>query len=100
MSTTASVTPVRGRRVEQRAPVSAGATVLLASLLGFFMLCLDATAVNVALPGIGRTLGGTTALPNQTGTAVYQDGMWKVGDVSFCQLLKIENAGTTVSVCK
>jgi len=46
------------------------------------------------------TLGGTTALPNQTGTAVYQDGMWKVGDVSFCQLLKIENAGTTVSVCK
>jgi hypothetical protein len=46
------------------------------------------------------TLGGTTALANQTGTAVYQDGMWKVGDVSFCQLLKLENAGTTVSVCK
>ena len=46
------------------------------------------------------TLGGTTALANQTGTAVYQDGMWKVGDVSFCQLLKIENGGTTVSVCK
>jgi hypothetical protein len=46
------------------------------------------------------TLGGTTALANQAGTAVYQDGMWKVGDVSFCQLLKLENAGTTVSVCK
>ena len=46
------------------------------------------------------TLSGTTALANQTGTAVYQDGMWKVGDVSFCQLLKLENAGTTVSVCK
>jgi len=45
------------------------------------------------------TLGGTTALPNQTGTAVYQDGMWKVGDVSFCQLLKLENAGTAPSVC-
>ena len=25
------------------------------------------------------TLSGATALPNQTGTAVYQDGMWKVG---------------------
>ncbi len=46
------------------------------------------------------TLSGTTALANQTGTAVYQDGMWKVGHVSFCQLLKIENAGTTPSVCK
>ena len=31
------------------------------------------------------TLGGTTALANQTGIAVYQDGIWKVGDVSFCQ---------------
>jgi MFS transporter, DHA2 family, methylenomycin A resistance protein len=47
--------------MNRRAPVSVGATVLLASLLGFFMLCLDATAVNVALPGIGRTLGETTA---------------------------------------
>jgi hypothetical protein len=45
------------------------------------------------------TLNGTPALQNQTGTAVYQDGMWKVGDVSFCQLLKIENAGTAPSVC-
>jgi len=45
------------------------------------------------------TLNGTTALGNQTGTAVYQDGKWKVGDVSFCQLLKIENGGTAPSVC-
>ena len=37
-------------------------------------------------------LNGTTALPNQTGTAVFQDGSWKVGDVSFCQLLKLEGA--------
>src|SRR5260370_41440955 len=35
--------------------------VLVAALLGFFMLSLDATAVNVALPGIGRTLRGPTA---------------------------------------
>ena len=45
------------------------------------------------------TLNGATALANQTGTAVYQDGMWKVGDVSFCQLLKLENGGTAPSVC-
>ena len=35
--------------------------VLVAALLGFFMMALDATAVNVALPGIGRSLGGSTA---------------------------------------
>jgi hypothetical protein len=45
------------------------------------------------------TLSGATALPNQTGTAVYEGGTWKVGDVSFCQLLKLENAGTAPSVC-
>ncbi len=44
-------------------------------------------------------LNGTTALSNQTGTAVFQDGSWKVGDVSFCQLLKLENGGTAPSVC-
>jgi hypothetical protein len=62
------------------------------------------TAVTVISPAMATvkydiTLNGTTALANQTGTAVYEDGMWKVGDVSFCQLLKIENAGTAPSVC-
>lgn len=46
------------------------------------------------------TLNGTTALPNQTGTAVNENGTWKVGDVSFCALLKLENSGSTPSVCK
>jgi hypothetical protein len=44
-------------------------------------------------------LNGSTALANQTGTAVYEGGTWKVGDVSFCQLLKLENGGTAPSVC-
>lgn len=30
-------------------------------------------------------------LPGQTGVAVYQDGVWKVGATSFCGLLKLEN---------
>jgi DHA2 family methylenomycin A resistance protein-like MFS transporter len=35
--------------------------VLTAALLGFFMISLDATAVNVALPAIGRSLHGATS---------------------------------------
>ena len=47
----------------------------------------------------GILVSGASALSNQTGTAVNQGGTWKVGDVSFCQLLKLENAGTAPSVC-
>jgi hypothetical protein len=41
--------------------------------------------------------GGQTLLPNQTGTAVNEGGVWKVGDVSFCQLLHLQ--GTKTSAC-
>jgi hypothetical protein len=44
-------------------------------------------------------MGGKPALSNQTGTAVYQDGTWKVGDGSFCQLLALENGGKAPPVC-
>jgi hypothetical protein len=40
-------------------------------------------------------VAGTVALKNQTGTAVYEDGTWKVGVASFCGLLTLENAGKT-----
>jgi len=43
-------------------------------------------------------LGGKPALSNQSGEAVYQDGVWKVGTVSFCALLKLE--GANVPACK
>jgi hypothetical protein len=45
-------------------------------------------------------LGSSPALSGQAGTAVYQNGIWKVGDVSFCVLLTLENAGTAPAVCK
>jgi hypothetical protein len=43
-------------------------------------------------------VAGTPELKNQTGTAVYQDGTWKVGDSSFCGLLTLENGGSTSSL--
>ena len=43
--------------------------------------------------------GGTPALSNQTGTAVKENGVWKVGDATFCQLLALENSGKAPSVC-
>jgi DHA2 family methylenomycin A resistance protein-like MFS transporter len=47
-----SRTATRSRRAPQ--------PVLVAALLGFSMIGLDALAVNVALPEIGRALGGST----------------------------------------
>ncbi|HEX9623928.1 MAG TPA: hypothetical protein VF979_06085 [Streptosporangiaceae bacterium] len=67
-------------------------------------LALAATAkvTNVSLTGTtqaavsyGIYLSGKSALPGQTGVAVYQDGVWKVGDTSFCALLKLEAGGST-----
>jgi hypothetical protein len=40
-------------------------------------------------------LDGTPALKGQSGTAVFQDGTWKVGVASFCGLLTLENAGNS-----
>ena len=42
-------------------------------------------------------LGGV-GLPKQVGTAVLQNGTWKVGDVSLCKLVSLQ--GSTPSVCK
>jgi hypothetical protein len=42
-------------------------------------------------------LGGA-GLPKQTGTAVLQNGAWKVGYASLCRLVALQ--GSTPSVCK
>jgi|GEM_PF-1393092 hypothetical protein len=40
------------------------------------------------------SLAGKPVLTGATGTAVYQAKSWKVGDVSFCQLLDLEQVKT------
>ena len=42
-------------------------------------------------------LGGAE-LPKQRGTAVRENGTWKVGDASLCRLVALQ--GSTPSVCK
>jgi hypothetical protein len=43
-------------------------------------------------------VAGTPELKNQTGSAVFQDGTWKVGVTSFCGLLTLENGGSSASL--
>jgi hypothetical protein len=43
-------------------------------------------------------LDGQPVLKNQSGTAVFQDGTWKVGVQSFCGLLSLENSGNTAKL--
>ena len=43
--------------------------------------------------------GSTTLLGGQKGTAVYQDGTWKVGDASLCDLFKLVPGGTLPAAC-
>jgi hypothetical protein len=58
------------------------------------------TKVQVTGPGQAKVtytilISGQPALRSQTGTAVRQDGTWKVGATSFCSLLTLGNGGIT-----
>jgi hypothetical protein len=50
---------------------------------------------NIAIDGFGEP-----ALSGLTGTAVYQDGVWKVGDTSLCAVLKLVPGEPVPSVCR
>jgi hypothetical protein len=56
----------------------------------------SATAANV---GYTILLGGTPVLTGQKGTAVYQDGVWKVSVASFCGIAQLELSGQKIAGC-
>jgi hypothetical protein len=56
------------------------------------------TGTNQASVVYSIYLAGQPALANSQGVSVYQDGVWKVGLVSLCGLLKVENAGKTAGL--
>lgn len=43
-------------------------------------------------------VAGNPMLRNQSGVAVKEGGVWKVGDASFCGLLALQNGGSTSSL--
>jgi hypothetical protein len=71
----------------------------LVSGLGAQVTGVTVNSATTATVKYNLTAAGSSLLPNQTGTAVYEDGTWKVGDVSLCALLKLAPGGTVPSVC-
>lgn len=61
------------------------------------VLTVTSVTASTAAVKYNILLGGTPALKDQTGTAVYQDGTWKVGISSFCALLTLEKSSGFLS---
>jgi hypothetical protein len=71
----------------------------LASGIGAKVTKVVVTSPTKATVTYDITTNGTTALSNQTGTAVYQGGVWKVGDASLCGLFKLVPGGSVPAAC-
>jgi glucose/arabinose dehydrogenase len=82
------------------AAIKAFANFPLASSLGAKVTAVTVNSATSATVTYSiTTASGSTLLPNQHGTAVYQDGIWKVGDASLCGLFKLIPGGTLPSAC-
>jgi hypothetical protein len=58
------------------------------------------TSPSTATVTYSITLNGATALPNQTGQAFLEGGVWKVGAQSFSALLALEGQAPSASPTK
>ncbi len=79
--------------------VAAFAKLPLASGIGAKVTAVTVNSATSATVTYDITAGGTSLLSNQTGTAVYEGGVWKVGDASLCGLFKLIPGGTVPSAC-
>ena len=71
----------------------------LVSGLGATVTSVTVTSPTSATVKYNLTASGSTLLSGQTGTAVYENGTWKVGDASLCGLLKLVPGGSTPAAC-
>lgn len=71
----------------------------LANGIGAKVTGVTVTTATAATVNYSIVSGSTTLLGGQTGTAVYQDGIWKVGDASLCNLFKLVPGGSVPAAC-
>jgi hypothetical protein len=79
--------------------IAAFSKLPLASGIGAKVTAVTVKSPTSATVTYNITGGGSTLLSGQTGTAVYQDGVWKVGDASLCGLFKLIPGGTLPAAC-
>jgi hypothetical protein len=79
--------------------IRAFSSLPLANGIGAKVTAVTLKSATTATVTYNLTAAGTTLLSNQSGTAVYQDGVWKVGSPSLCGLFKLIPGGTVPSAC-
>jgi hypothetical protein len=99
----ASSTPVSEKvTLLQNGSVFSGAISGLTSLVSGLGAKVTGVTVNSptsATVTYNLTAGGSSLLSGQTGTAVYENGVWKVGDASLCSLLGLVPGGSKPAAC-
>jgi len=79
-------------------PAISGLTSLV-SELGAKVTGVTVNSATSATVNYNLTAGSSSLLSGQTGTAVYENGVWKVGDASLCGLLKLVPGGKEPAAC-
>jgi hypothetical protein len=79
--------------------ITAFAKLPLANGIGAKVTGVTVTSPTSATVTYALVSGSTTLLGGQSGTAVYQDGTWKVGDASLCGLFKLVPGGSVPAAC-
>jgi hypothetical protein len=79
--------------------ISALSKLPLASGIGAKVTSVTVNSATSATVTYNIVSGSSTLLTGQKGTAVYQDGTWKVGDASLCGLFKLVPGGTVPTAC-
>jgi purine-cytosine permease-like protein len=73
--------------------------ISLAPGLGATVTSVTVNSATSATVKYNLTAGGTSLLPNQTGQALLENGVWKVGDASLCSLIKLVPGGSVPAAC-